>query len=96
MAPKESQDARARFMKNNPTFKKRIRMLCANEQQQLIEQAYEDEAERLGVGSWELTLQLIATSEEQAYQRILAAHMEIAEMVNMSWADYRRLHNLTG
>ncbi|WP_390897926.1 DUF6388 family protein [Pseudomonas citri] len=61
-----------------------------------MEQAYEDEVERLGVGTWELTLRPIATSEDQAHQLVLDAHREIAEMVNISWADYCRLHNLPG
>ncbi len=68
-------------------------VFSSNEEQ--IEQELDDEAERRGIAQWELILQLSTTSEEQLQSQLHAAHQEIAEMVEMSWEDYCRLHNLS-
>lgn len=94
MTSKEYEEAHVRFLNNNPTLKNSIGVLSPKEQQKLIEQAFEDEAERLGVGDWELTLLLNASSKKLADRRILEVHKEIAEMANISWPSYCRLHNL--
>lgn len=95
MTPKKSKDAYTLFVNTHPALNNSIPMLSPDEQQEQIEQAFEDEAERRGVALWELMLQLTATSEEHLQSQLNAAHQEIAEMVEMSWEDYCRLHNLS-
>lgn len=98
MTPKKSKDAHTLFLNTHPALNNSSPMLSPDEQQEQIEQieqAFEDEAERRGVALWELMLQLTATSEEQLQSQLNAAHQEIAEMVEMSWEDYCRLHNLS-
>lgn len=92
MTPKKSKDAHPLLLNTHPALNNGCPML--NPDQEQIAQEFEDEAARLGVASWELTLLLIATSEKQANWLLLEAHREIAEMVDMAWADYGRLHNL--
>lgn len=98
MTPTKSKDTHTLFLNTHPALNNSSPMLSPDEQQEQIEQieqAFEDEAELRGVALWELMLQLTATSEEQLQSQLNAAHQEIAEMVEMSWEDYCRLHNLS-
>lgn len=70
-----------------------VSVFSSNEEQ--IEQKLDDEAERRGVAQWELILQLSTNTEEQLQSQLHEAHREIAQMVEMSWEDYCRLHNLS-
>ncbi|MBB3239667.1 hypothetical protein FHW68_001158 [Pseudomonas sp. Tn43] len=60
-----------------------------------LHEAFEAEAERLGLFAWELTLQLtVATPEDYQAQR-LEVHKEVAEMAGMDWLEYCELYGLT-
>lgn len=59
-----------------------------------LHEAFEAEAERLGLFAWELTLQLtVATPEEYEAQR-MEVHREVAEMAGMDWREYCELYGL--
>ncbi|MFW0753770.1 DUF6388 family protein [Pseudomonas sp. H11T01] len=59
-----------------------------------LHEAFEAEAERLGLFAWELTLQLTAATPEDFEARRIEVHKEVAEMAGMEWADYCQLHGL--
>ncbi|WP_339533042.1 DUF6388 family protein [Pseudomonas mucidolens] len=59
-----------------------------------LHEAFEAEAERLGLFAWELTLQLVARSPEDFEARRLEVHKEVAQMAGLSWEAYCQLHGL--
>lgn len=59
-----------------------------------LHEAFEAEAERLGLFAWELSLQLTAASAEDFQAQRLEVHKEVAEMAGMDWAEYCQLHGL--
>ncbi|MGR4971512.1 DUF6388 family protein [Pseudomonas sp. LARHCG127] len=59
-----------------------------------LHEAFEAEAERLGLFAWELTLQLTAASPEDYQAQRLEVHKEVAEMAGMEWAEYCELNGL--
>lgn len=61
-----------------------------------LHEAFEAEAERLGLFAWELTLKLTSDSPEAFEAQRLEVHKEVAQMAGMSWADYCQLHDLPG
>ena len=60
-----------------------------------LHEAFEAEAERLGVFAWELTLQLTAATAEDYQAQRLEVHREVAEMAGMDWREYCELYGLT-
>ncbi|MDB5994152.1 MAG: hypothetical protein JWP42_1288 [Pseudomonas sp.] len=60
-----------------------------------LHEAFEAEAERLGLFAWELTLQLTAASPEEFETQRIEVHKEVAEMAGMSWQDYCAEHGIT-
>lgn len=60
-----------------------------------LHEAFEAEAERLGLFAWELTLKLTAESIETYEAQRLEVHREVAQMAGLSWDDYCQLHGLT-
>lgn len=61
-----------------------------------LHEAFEAEAERLGLFAWELTLKLTAESAEAFETQRLEVHKEVAQMAGLSWAEYCQLHDLAG
>ena len=59
-----------------------------------LHEAFEAEAERLGLFAWELTLQLTAATPEDYEAQRLNVHREVAEMAGMDWLDYCELYGL--
>ncbi|QZI72780.1 DUF6388 family protein [Pseudomonas protegens] len=59
-----------------------------------LHEAFEAEAERLGLFAWELSLQLTAASPEEFHAQRLEVHREVAEMARMPWDEYCALHPL--
>lgn len=59
-----------------------------------LHEAYEAEAERLGLFAWELTLQLTAATPEDFAAQRLEVHREVAQMAGMDWQEYCELHGL--
>ncbi|CAI8699316.1 DNA repair protein [Pseudomonas sp. IT-P253] len=60
-----------------------------------LHEAFEAEAERRGLYAWELTLQLMSTSDEEYQAQRLEVHKEVAEMAGMSWLEYCELYGLS-
>lgn len=60
-----------------------------------LHEAFEEEAQRLGLFAWELTLQLTAESPEQFAAQRLEVHKEVAEMAGMEWAEYCELNGIS-
>jgi hypothetical protein len=89
MISKERQDsALQRFAEANPQLLEEIAGLSAQEQHQQIEWAFEDAAQEQGLEPWELTLQLIAGSDEELRAMRLEVHREVAEALGMEWEEY--------
>lgn len=59
-----------------------------------LHEAFEAEAERLGLFAWELTLQLTAASPQDYQTRRMEVHKEVAEMAGMDWGQYCQLNGL--
>ncbi|MHC8344856.1 DUF6388 family protein [Pseudomonas sp. RT6P73] len=60
-----------------------------------LHEAFEAEAERLGLFAWELTLQLTAATPEDYETQRLEVHKEVAEMAGMDWREYCELYGLS-
>ncbi|MFK0089860.1 DUF6388 family protein [Pseudomonas sp. NPDC090755] len=89
MISKERQDsALQRFAEANPQLLEEIAGLSAQEQHQQIEWAFEDAAQEQGLEPWELTLQLIAGSDEELRAMRLEVHRDVAEALGMDWDEY--------
>ncbi len=59
-----------------------------------LHDAFEAEAQRLGLFAWELTLKLTADSPEAFEHQRLEVHREVAQMAGLSWSEYCQLHEL--
>lgn len=59
-----------------------------------LNEAYEEEAQRLGFFAWELTLQLTAASPEEFEAQRREVHKEVAEMAGMQWLEYCEMNGL--
>jgi len=59
-----------------------------------LHEAFEAEAERLGLFAWELTLQLTAATPQDYEAQRLEVHREVAEMAGMNWLDYCELYGI--
>ncbi|WP_122663480.1 DUF6388 family protein [Pseudomonas viridiflava] len=59
-----------------------------------LHEAFEEEAERLGLFAWELTLQLTAETPEDYESQRREVHKEVAQMAGMGWAEYCELNKL--
>ncbi|MDI2595151.1 DUF6388 family protein [Pseudomonas sp. N3-W] len=60
-----------------------------------LHEAFEAEAERLGLFAWELTLQLTAATAEDYQNQRLEVHREVAQMAGMDWLEYCELYGLS-
>lgn len=107
MAPIESQHELAlqRFLSAHPALREELdhlNPLAAQAKGESMEhfrserlhEAYEAEAERLGLFAWELTLQLTAATPEDFAAQRLEVHKEVAQMAGMDWQEYCELHGL--
>lgn len=72
----------------NPLEAQAARVSMKQYRDERLHQAFEAEAERLGLFAWELTLQLTAVSPEEFEAQRLEVHKEVAEMAGMDWAEY--------
>jgi hypothetical protein len=59
-----------------------------------LHEAFEAEAERLGLFAWELTLQLTAATAEDYEAQRLEVHREVADMAGMGWLEYCELNGI--
>ena len=101
------QLALERFLAQQPTLAEQLERLNPLEaqvaglsmhayRQERLHEAFEAEAERLGLFAWELTLLLTAESEQAFEAQRLEVHREVAQMAGMDWAEYCQLHALKG
>lgn len=107
MAPIDSQHELAlqRFLNARPALREELDHLnplaaqakgetMAQYRNERLHEAYEAEAERLGLFAWELTLQLTMPTVEDYEAQRLEVHKEVAQMAGMDWKEYRKLHGL--
>lgn len=96
MIPKESRNELAldTFIKAHPELLEEMKELSAEDRQQQMLWAFENEADDLGIEAWELALQLIARSPEELAAMRLEVHQEVAEALEMSWEEYCGLNDI--
>ncbi|MGE8067727.1 DUF6388 family protein [Pseudomonas sp. NPDC089569] len=107
MAAPESQHEQAlkRFLDERPQLRDELDQLnpllaqakgetLAQFREERLNEAFEAEAERLGLFAWELTLRLTATSPEEYQARRLEVHREVAQMAGMDWLEYCDLYGI--
>ena len=78
----------------NPLAARAIGQSMKEFRQERLNEAFEAEAERLGLFAWELTLQLSSASPQEFEAQRLEVHREVAQMAAMDWAEYCELHGL--
>lgn len=88
--------ALSKFFNGNSSLNDAVQGLSQEEKKSCIESAFEEEAKRLGIEVWELTLTLISESPKELEYLTLAFHREIAEMVEMEWEEYCKLNGIDG
>ncbi|RON72470.1 DUF6388 family protein [Pseudomonas fluorescens] len=66
----------------------------AQYREERLHEAFEEEAENLGLFAWELTLKLTADSPEEYQAQRLEVHREVAEMAGMEWLEYCDLYGI--
>jgi hypothetical protein len=81
-----TEAALAKYIVTNPTL--------PEEQKQQTLWAFEDEAENLGIPTWDLALQFISETPEQLKELRLAAHKEAADALDMEWDEYCELNEV--
>ncbi|CAI8781918.1 hypothetical protein D3C76_899530 [compost metagenome] len=59
-----------------------------------LHEAFEAEAERLGLFAWELTLKLTTATPQDYEAQRLEVHREVAEMAGMDWLEYCDLYGI--
>lgn len=96
MIPKESRNELAldTFIKAHPELLEEMKNLSAEDRQQQILWAFENEADDQGIEAWELALQLIARSPEELQTMRREVHQEVAEALQMSWEEYCSLNDV--
>ena len=96
MIPKESRNELAldTFIKAHPELLEEMKDLSAEDRQQQILWAFENEADDQGIEAWELALQLIARSPEELQTMRREVHQEVAEALQMSWEEYCSLNDV--
>ncbi|PTT96290.1 DNA repair protein [Pseudomonas sp. HMWF031] len=108
MAASEQQHEQAlkRFLDERPELRVELDSLnpllaqakgetLAQYRDERLHEAFEAEAERLGLFAWELTLLLTAATPEDYQAQRLEVHREVAEMAGMDWLEYCELYGLT-
>ena len=90
MIPRESRNELAldAFSKANPNLLDEMKDLSAEDRQQQILWAFENEAEDRDLEPWEFALELIARSPEELATMRREVHQEVAEALDMSWEEY--------
>ncbi|MGF6161234.1 hypothetical protein ABIE16_000499 [Pseudomonas sp. 2725] len=88
--------ALSKFFNGNSSLNDAVEGLSQVERKLCIESAFEQEAMRLGIEVWELTLTMISESPEELKYLTLEFHREVAEMVEMDWEEYCQLNGISG
>lgn len=88
--------ALSKFFNGDSSLNDAVQGLSPDDKKFCIESAFEQEAMRLGIEVWELTLTLISESPEELKNLTLEFHREVAEMVEMEWEEYCKLNGING
>ena len=78
----------------NPLAARAIGQSMKEYRQERLNEAFEAEAERLGLFAWELTLQLTCATPQEFEEQRLEVHREVAQMAGMAWDEYCEMHGL--
>lgn len=101
----QHEQALKRFLDERPELREELDNLnpllaqakgetAAQFREERLNEAFEAEAERLGLFAWELTLQLTAASAHDYETQRMNVHREVAEMAGMDWREYCELYGL--
>jgi hypothetical protein len=91
----ERPELRSALDNLNPLLAQARGETVAQYREERLHEAFEAEAERLGLFAWELTLQLTAATPEDYQAQRLEVHKEVAQMAGMKWLEYCELYGLT-
>lgn len=86
--------ALTKFFNGDSSLNAAVQGLSQVEKKLCIESAFEQEAARLGIEVWELTLTLISESPDELKRLTLEFHREVSEMVEMDWKEYCDLNGI--
>lgn len=78
----------------NPLLAQVAGLTLQQYREERLHEAFEQEAERLGLFAWELTLQLTSPNPQAFEEQRREVHLEVAQMAHMSWEEYCELNNL--
>lgn len=78
----------------NPLLAQVAGLTLQQYREERLHEAFELEAERLGLFAWELTLQLTSPNPQAFEEQRREVHREVAQMAHMSWEEYCELNNL--
>ncbi|WP_433736027.1 DUF6388 family protein [Pseudomonas putida] len=78
----------------NPLLAQAKGETLAQFREERLHEAFEAEAESLGLFAWELTLKLTAATPEDYEAQRLEVHREVAEMAGMDWLEYCDLNGI--
>jgi hypothetical protein len=78
----------------NPLAARAAGLTPAQFRAERLHEAFEEHAQSLELFAWELTLKLTAASPEEYEAQRLEVHREVAQMANMSWAEYADMYGL--
>lgn len=87
--------ALSKFFNGNSSLNDDVKGLNRVERKLCIESAFEQEATRLGIEVWELTLIMISESSKDLKHLTLEFHREVADMVEMDWEEYCKLNKIS-
>lgn len=90
----ERPELRVELDNLNPLLAQAKGETAAQFREERLHEAFEAEAERLGLFAWELTLQLTAATTQDYESQRLEVHREVAEMAGMDWREYCELYGL--
>ncbi|MBH2036019.1 MAG: DNA repair protein [Pseudomonadales bacterium] len=90
----ERPELRVELDNLNPLLAQAKGETAAQFRDERLHEAFEAEAERLGLFAWELTLQLTAETDQDYKAQRLEVHKEVAEMAGMDWLEYCELYGL--
>ena len=90
----ERPDLAAELKQLNPLAARAVGQSMQAYRQERLNEAFEAEAERLGVFAWELTLKLTTETAQEFETQRLEVHREVAQMAGMQWVEYCELYGL--
>ena len=90
----ERPELRVELDNLNPLLAQAKGETAAQFRDERLHEAFEAEAERLGLFAWELTLQLTAETDQDYQAQRLEVHKEVAEMAGMDWLEHGALYGL--